>query len=201
MTPTKSQLSALLLVLCALLSGVHSAYIYDNLGDIVGTGRNYKLQCSQGTLKLALNSDTWEYVNTASGPDLVVKFCRPNDCSRGYPVLDTEAYHFYTQKPRGPGYAVIAYNEIGESWWVATRSAVAASPIRLEGNGGRYYIQQAGYWWTQENKSIYLSLRSKNIGDMTSCSFVYAGEDFGFRGYRGLRELEGPEGPGGFFIQ
>ncbi|KAG0346071.1 hypothetical protein BG004_002497 [Podila humilis] len=201
--PAKLQLSALLLGVCALFSGVQAGYIYDNLGDIVGTGRNYKLKCNQGTLRLALNSDTWEYVNTASGPDLVVKFCTPNDCSRGSPVYASQPYHLYTQRPRGPGYAVIAYNEIGSDWWVATRSAGAASEIKVEetgsGNKDKYHIQQAGYWWTQENKSIYLTLRSKNIGEMTTCSFVYAGEDFGFRGYRGLRESS--SGPEGLLIQ
>ncbi|KAF9308138.1 hypothetical protein BG003_011560 [Podila horticola] len=186
MTWTRSQLFALLLVLCAFLPGIHSAYIYDDLGDIVGTGRNYKIQCTQGFLKLAYNSDTWEYVNTASGPDLVVKFCKPNDCTRGSPVFDTDAYHFYTQKPRGPGYAVIAYNAIGDNWWVATRSAGAASSMKVEGRQNKYNIQQDGYWWTQENKSIYLSLRSKNIGEMASCSFVYAGEDLTFKEHRGL---------------
>ncbi|KAG0026080.1 hypothetical protein BGZ81_006652 [Podila clonocystis] len=186
MTWIKSQLSALLLVASALLPGIHSAYVHDVNGDIVGTGRNYKLKCSHGYMKLAYNSDTWEYVNTSTGQDLVVKFCKPHDCSRGQPVFDTDAYHWYTQKPRDSSYAVISYNAIGEDWWVATRSAAFASSIKIEGDRNKYNIQQDGFWWTQENKSIYLSLRSKNIGEMAVCSFVPAGEDLAFRDQRGL---------------
>ncbi|KAG0044696.1 hypothetical protein BGZ83_010084, partial [Gryganskiella cystojenkinii] len=188
----RSQALASLFVGLATLNGIHSAYVLDSFGDNVGTGKNYKIKCAQGTVKLTLDSDTWEYASMGSGSELVVKFCKSTDCSRGSPVVDTDEYIFYTQRPRGPGYAAVSSHEIGSNWWVSTRSAGFGSPMMVEGSHNKYYIKQAGYYWTQENKSTYISLRSKGFGDMSSCSFVYAGEDPALHENSFFREEFGP---------
>ncbi|KAG0286687.1 hypothetical protein BGZ98_004994 [Dissophora globulifera] len=176
---------AFLVLYFVFLPGIYSEPIYDSIGDRVGTGRNYKLRCAQGNVTLDKVTSTWEFLRVGTGPELVVKFCKPFDCSRGHDVVDSKAYHFYIYKPRGPGYATIAYTPSSGLWWVVTNSASAASPIMIEGSKDHYLIQQSDYWWTIHS-SNYLVLEAKTVGQRMTCSFVYAGEDFGFRGFEGM---------------
>ncbi|KAF9101336.1 hypothetical protein BGX29_005783 [Mortierella sp. GBA35] len=148
------------------VQGVRPEYVLGYRDDVVTSGKNYMVDCTDGCVTLEPHRDTWDYVTIRPQfPPLVFKFRLTIHCSPGYAVYESEEYSY-------------------EAWWDATRSPSFASPIRIEpGYGERNVclIKQDDYYWTdEESRNGYLMLRSLGAGYQLFCKFIPAGENLGF---------------------
>ncbi|KAG0219544.1 hypothetical protein BGX33_002489 [Mortierella sp. NVP41] len=137
------------------VQGIRPEYVLGYRGDVVTSGKNYMVDCTDGCVTLEPHRDTWDYVTIRPQfPPLVVKFRLTIHCSPGYAVYESE------------------------------ESPSFASPIRIEpGYGERNVclIKQDDYYWTdEESRNGYLMLRSLGAGYQLFCKFIPAGENLGF---------------------